>query len=149
MEEGADSRIVQTNANTESGWQVIHGPFEEYESFGESDWTLLVQSVNEWVPEVGEPATLSLSADWRLDDVMVSFSCENGGVGPHVDQYDVFIIQGAGKLTLARGQPSTVTGVATSLRIFAWSAMTLTSLLTKSSKAVTCCIFRQAAHTTA
>jgi|CEGF01.1.fsa_nt_gi 50S ribosomal protein L16 3-hydroxylase len=98
MEEGADSRIVQTNANTESGWQVIHGPFEEYESFGESDWTLLVQSVNEWVPEVGELLQpFRFLPDWRLDDVMVSFSCENGGVGPHVDQYDVFIIQGAGK----------------------------------------------------
>lgn len=98
MEEDADSRIVQTNANTQSGWKVTHGPFEDYESFGESDWTLLVQSVNEWVPDVGELLQpFRFLPDWRLDDVMVSFSCENGGVGPHVDQYDVFIIQGAGK----------------------------------------------------
>jgi 50S ribosomal protein L16 3-hydroxylase len=109
MEEGADSRLVQTNANTESGWQVIHGPFEEYESFGESDWTLLVQSVNEWVPEVGELLQpFRFLPDWRLDDVMVSFSCENGGVGPHVDQYDVFIIQGAGKRRWRVGERQTL-----------------------------------------
>jgi 50S ribosomal protein L16 3-hydroxylase len=34
--------------------------------------------------------------DWRLDDLMISFSVPGGGVGPHIDQYDVFIIQGMG-----------------------------------------------------
>ncbi|MCK7458570.1 cupin domain-containing protein [Idiomarina aminovorans] len=97
MEEGADSRVIQSNTNTESGWLVTHGPFEDYEQFGESHWTLLVQSVNEWLPDVGELiAPFRFLPDWRIDDIMVSFSCENGGVGPHLDQYDVFIIQGAG-----------------------------------------------------
>ncbi len=97
MEEGADSRVIESQADTESGWLVTHGPFEEYEQFGESHWTLLVQSVNEWLPDVGELITpFRFLPDWRIDDVMVSFSCENGGVGPHLDQYDVFIIQGAG-----------------------------------------------------
>ncbi|RUO73015.1 cupin domain-containing protein [Idiomarina ramblicola] len=97
MEEGADSRIIESQTDTESGWLVTHGPFEEYEQFGESHWTLLVQSVNEWLPDVGDLITpFRFVPDWRIDDVMVSFSCENGGVGPHLDQYDVFIIQGAG-----------------------------------------------------
>ncbi|MDV6315089.1 cupin domain-containing protein [Idiomarina sp. HP20-50] len=97
MEEGADSRVIQSNTGTDSGWLVTHGPFEDYEKFGESDWTLLVQSVNEWLPDVGDLITpFRFLPDWRIDDVMVSFSCENGGVGPHLDQYDVFIIQGAG-----------------------------------------------------
>jgi 50S ribosomal protein L16 3-hydroxylase len=97
MEEGADSRVIESKADTESGWLVTHGPFEDYEKFGETDWTLLVQSVNEWLPDVGELITpFRFLPDWRIDDVMVSFSCENGGVGPHLDQYDVFIIQGAG-----------------------------------------------------
>lgn len=97
MEEAADSRVIESRADTESGWLVTHGPFEDYEKFGETDWTLLVQSVNEWLPDVGELITpFRFLPDWRIDDVMVSFSCENGGVGPHLDQYDVFIIQGAG-----------------------------------------------------
>lgn len=96
-EDGVDSRIVESAADTASGWRVTHGPFTDYEAFGDSDWTLLVQAVNEWFPDV--QALLSafrFIPDWRLDDVMVSFACPNGGVGPHLDQYDVFIIQGEG-----------------------------------------------------
>lgn len=98
MENDADSRIVRCDADSESGWQVEHGPFEDYERFGETDWTLLVQSVNEWLPSVAELLPpFRFLPQWRVDDVMVSFSCEGGGVGPHLDQYDVFIIQGAGR----------------------------------------------------
>jgi len=100
MEEGVDARIVQHSASTNQteGWSVQHGPFADYEQFGEADWTLLVQSVNEWLPQVGELLTaFDFLPEWRIDDVMVSFSCEGGGVGPHLDQYDVFIIQGAGR----------------------------------------------------
>lgn len=95
LEEGIDARVISHQANR---WQVTHGPFEDYERFGEHDWTLLVQSVNEWVPAVAallEP--FRFLPDWRLDDVMVSFATEGGGVGPHLDQYDVFIIQGQGR----------------------------------------------------
>lgn len=94
LEEGVDSRVIENRANT---WQVSHGPFESYEAFGEDGWTLLVQSVNEWIPEVQQLiAPFRFLPDWRIDDVMISFATENGGVGPHLDQYDVFIIQGAG-----------------------------------------------------
>lgn len=94
MEDGVDSRIIE-NRNNE--WQVQHGPFEDYESFGESGWTLLVQSVNEWFPAVQQLLQpFRFLPDWRTDDVMVSFATEQGGVGPHLDQYDVFIIQGTG-----------------------------------------------------
>lgn len=95
MEEGIDARVISHHGNR---WQVEHGPFEDYERFGEHDWTLLVQSVNEWVPAVAallEP--FRFLPDWRVDDVMVSFATEGGGVGPHLDQYDVFIIQGQGR----------------------------------------------------
>lgn len=106
MEDGVDARVVQNQQpDSLDGWTVTHGPFSDYDSFGESHWTLLVQSVNEWLPDVG----LLLSAfeflpEWRLDDVMVSFSCEDGGVGPHLDQYDVFIIQGQGRRRWRVGQ---------------------------------------------
>ncbi|WP_258806879.1 cupin domain-containing protein [Pseudidiomarina sp. CB1] len=95
MEEAVDARIIRQVNN---GWDVEHGPFEDYERFGDADWTLLVQAVNEWFPEVQELlSAFRFLPDWRVDDVMVSFATENGGVGPHLDQYDVFIIQGGGR----------------------------------------------------
>ena len=61
-------------------------------------WTLLVQGVDRLVPEV---AALTLPfrfvPDWRIDDVMVSFAPRFGSVGPHVDSYDVFLLQGQGR----------------------------------------------------
>ncbi|MGQ4275928.1 cupin domain-containing protein [Pseudidiomarina sp. E22-M8] len=95
MEEGVDARIIQQQAEA---WHVQHGPFEDYEKFGETDWTLLVQAVNEWFPDVQNLLLpFRFLPDWRLDDVMVSFATENGSVGAHLDQYDVFIIQGTGQ----------------------------------------------------
>lgn len=95
LEQEVDSRVIMQRPD---GWDVHHGPFESYEEFGESGWTLLVQSVNEWLPEVQQLlAPFRFLPDWRLDDVMISFATEDGGVGPHLDQYDVFIIQGLGR----------------------------------------------------
>lgn len=94
MEEAVDARIIR---QCDGEWDVEHGPFTDYERFGEADWTLLVQAVNEWFPEVQDLLdAFRFLPDWRIDDVMVSFATENGGVGAHLDQYDVFIIQGGG-----------------------------------------------------
>lgn len=95
QEAEVDSRVIE---NRGGQWQVSHGPFASYDQFGDSDWTLLVQSVNEWMPEIHallEP--FRFLPDWRLDDVMISFAVPGGSVGPHLDQYDVFIIQGEGQ----------------------------------------------------
>lgn len=112
MEEDADSRVVRraVNADNSTSWQVEHGPFSDYEAFGDSHWTLLVQSVNEWLPAVGQLLTaFDFLPQWRIDDVMVSFSCAEGGVGPHLDQYDVFIIQGAGRRRWQVGERQNMT----------------------------------------
>lgn len=113
MEDGVDSRIVQCRYDADgkpTDWHVEHGPFSDYESYGESNWTLLVQSVNEWLPQVGSLlSAFEFLPEWRLDDVMVSFSCEGGGVGPHLDQYDVFIIQGSGRRRWRVGQRQAMT----------------------------------------
>jgi 50S ribosomal protein L16 3-hydroxylase len=95
QEAEVDSRVIENRAGQ---WFVSHGPFASYDDFGDSDWTLLVQSVNEWMPEIHallEP--FRFLPDWRLDDVMISFAVAGGSVGPHLDQYDVFIIQGEGQ----------------------------------------------------
>lgn len=81
-------------------WDLEHGPFapERFAALGDCPWTLLVQSVDHHVPEVAaliEP--FRFIPDWRIDDVMVSYATDGGGVGPHFDQYDVFLVQGLGR----------------------------------------------------
>ncbi|MCL1066996.1 cupin domain-containing protein [Shewanella olleyana] len=95
MEEDISSRIVQTQSQ---GWNVVQGPFEDFDEYGEDGWQLLVQAVNHWYPD-SQPLVEAFRflPDWRFDDLMVSFATPKGGVGPHIDNYDVFIIQGEGE----------------------------------------------------
>lgn len=81
-------------------WELEHGPFapDHFGELGEGPWTLLVQAVdqhNAAVAALIEP--FRFIPDWRIDDVMVSYATDGGGVGPHFDQYDVFLIQGLGR----------------------------------------------------
>lgn len=63
-----------------------------------SHWTLLVQGVDRHVPGVARLIDLfAFLPRWRIDDVMVSFAVRGGSVGPHVDNYDVFLLQGRGR----------------------------------------------------
>ena len=97
-EEAALSRIVQHDRGRDA-WGVRNGPFreEEFPALPRQDWTLLVQDVDKWD---GDVAALLAHFDflprWRIDDVMVSFAAPGGSVGAHVDQYDVFLLQGLG-----------------------------------------------------
>ncbi len=105
METEIESRIV--SVNNHGDWQVDHGPFEDFSQYGESNWTLLVQAVNNWSRPTNDLLKpFSFIPRWRIDDVMVSFSTPNGGVGAHLDQYDVFIIQGSGKRRWQVGAPN-------------------------------------------
>lgn len=96
-EPGVESRLV---TQAPDRWQLEHGPLPETR-FAEIDrpgWTLLVQSVDHHVPEVAELLEpFRFIPNWRLDDVMVSYAADGGGVGAHFDQYDVFLIQGLGR----------------------------------------------------
>ncbi|HEY5723068.1 MAG TPA: cupin domain-containing protein [Allosphingosinicella sp.] len=96
-EEEVESRLVTRTGDT---WEVEHGPFAEdrFGRLGKQGWTLLVQAVDQYVPEVAallDP--FRFVPNWRIDDVMVSFAADGGGVGPHFDQYDVFLVQGLGR----------------------------------------------------
>ncbi|NMH64230.1 cupin domain-containing protein [Shewanella salipaludis] len=94
-EEEIASRVVVTK---DKDWELIQGPFEDYDKFGETHWQLLVQAVNHWYPDA-QPLVEAFRflPDWRFDDLMASFATPKGGVGPHFDNYDVFIIQGEGQ----------------------------------------------------
>ncbi len=95
-EDGVESRLVFNDA---IAWTMKSGPFSEkdFTFLPDNNWTLLVQSVDHWLPEVktllGEVPFIPA---WRLDDVMVSYAARHGGVGPHFDYYDVFLVQGEG-----------------------------------------------------
>lgn len=97
------SRLIQYDAAHgagQQGWQVVSGPFDEadFEALPAQGWTLLVQGVNHVLPEAQALLSLfSFIPTARLDDVMVSYAPTGGGVGPHIDSYDVFLLQGAGK----------------------------------------------------
>ncbi|MCE8032501.1 MAG: cupin domain-containing protein [Halomonas sp.] len=98
-EEGIEARLVEEEG-PDGPWQISHGPFDEavFSELPERDWTLLVQAVDHYVPEVAELLEhFDFLPRWRLDDIMISYAPPGGSVGPHVDQYDVFLIQGLGR----------------------------------------------------
>lgn len=95
--EGVESRLIRQSAK---GWTLSHGPFNRRQlpALKTPAWTLLVQGVDLHWPSAHEllqqfrfvPAA-------RLDDVMVSYASDGGGVGPHFDSYDVFLLQLSGR----------------------------------------------------
>lgn len=103
-EEEIESRLV---IQTGGDWSVQHGPLPEtrFDTLGEDPWTLLVQAVDHHVPAVAALiAPFRFVPNWRIDDVMVSYASDGGGVGAHFDQYDVFLIQGLGRRRWQIGQ---------------------------------------------
>ena len=110
LEEEVESRLVVEHGKTP--WELRHGPFDEktFAILPESHWTLLVQAVDQWVPEVHELLQhFRFIPNWRLDDIMISYAPDQGSVGPHFDYYDVFLLQGAGKRHWRIGQMCDVT----------------------------------------
>jgi 50S ribosomal protein L16 3-hydroxylase len=98
-EELSEARLVTGNL-ANANWLVEHGPFEEQRLAGlpGQDWCLLVQDVEKHYPPLQALlAQFSFLPSWRLDDLMVSVSAPGGSVGPHVDQYDVFLLQASGQ----------------------------------------------------
>ena len=95
--EDLESRLVLRSG---SRWQVRHGPFarREFAKLPRQGWTLLVQGVDHALPAARELLErFSFIPYARLDDVMVSYAPPGGGVGPHFDSYDVFLLQGEGR----------------------------------------------------
>jgi 50S ribosomal protein L16 3-hydroxylase len=103
-EDDFESRLV---VQAGEDWTVEHGPIpaERFGELGAGPWTLLVQAADHHVPDVAaliEP--FRFLPNWRIDDVMVSYATDGGGVGAHFDQYDVFLIQGLGRRRWQVGQ---------------------------------------------
>lgn len=106
-EQEVESRLVFTEP---TNWRLQSGPFVErdFTSLPQRDWTLLVQAVDQWVPEVKQlMQSVALLPSWRVDDIMISYATAGGGVGPHFDYYDVFLVQGKGSRIWRTGQRCT------------------------------------------
>lgn len=98
-EPAALARLIVHDAKRDR-WQVKSSPLDEadFAHTPDTGWTLLVQDVDKWDADVArllEP--FGFLPSWRLDDIMVSYAEPGGGVGAHVDQYDVFLLQGLGQ----------------------------------------------------
>jgi 50S ribosomal protein L16 3-hydroxylase len=94
-QDDVESRLI---SHFDQHWQMQHGPFSKLPSVKKKDWTLLVQGVN-----LHDDAADKLLQqfrfipDARLDDLMISYATDTGGVGPHFDSYDVFLLQAHGQ----------------------------------------------------
>ncbi len=98
-EEAALARIVLHDAKRDR-WTPRNGPFTEkdFAKLPKEHWTLLVQDVDKWDADIAELLdAFAFIPSWRVDDVMVSYATDGGGVGAHIDQYDVFLVQGRGR----------------------------------------------------
>lgn len=100
LEEEIESRIVFETPQNAPYWQLKRGPFVEkdFTQLPATHWTLLVQGVDRFIPEVNSMLhDFNFIPHWRIDDVMISFAVKEGSVGPHYDNYDVFLYQAKGR----------------------------------------------------
>lgn len=96
-QDDVESRLVEKRNDQ---WRCESGPFKpsRFKKLAEQDWTLLVQSVNHHLPFCAELLyRFGFIPHVRLDDLMISHAPAGGGVGPHFDSYDVFLLQVGGR----------------------------------------------------
>lgn len=106
LEAEVESRIILEQGN-ESPWELKKGPFSEqdFARLPKDKWTLLIQGVDQWLPEAADLLSeFDFIPSWRIDDLMISYAVNGGSVGPHYDQYDVFLLQAEGKRNWRIGQ---------------------------------------------
>jgi 50S ribosomal protein L16 3-hydroxylase len=97
-EAGVNARIVIEKGGKQP-WQTLYGPMAEavFQTLPETHWTLLVNDVEKYLPElVWIVDRFRFIPEWCIDDLMISYATAGGSVGPHLDQYDVFILQAQG-----------------------------------------------------
>lgn len=81
-------------------WELMEGPFDadELDPMPGDVWSMLIQEMDRMEPAVHDLwQHVSFLPNWRLDDIMVSLASPGGGVGAHIDNYDVFLLQGHGR----------------------------------------------------
>lgn len=105
--EDVQARMVVQTPGKAPGWQFRHGPFERraFPPLKQAGWTVLLQGVDLQHDRVHELMNqFRFVPDARLDDLMISYASDGGGVGPHFDSYDVFLLQAHGRRTWRIGR---------------------------------------------
>lgn len=95
----ADDTQARLVTQLRGKFELHQSPFvpDDFAGFGKTKWTVLVQGVNHHLPAAAELLKrFDFIPHTRLDDLMVSYAPKGGGVGPHFDSYDVFLLQGPG-----------------------------------------------------
>ncbi|OXL26702.1 cupin domain-containing protein [Psychrobacter sp. DAB_AL32B] len=101
LEEDATARLLTQDTVKQDGqpqWQLKKSPLTEadFDNLPEQ-WTVLVQNLEQWSPELGQLwQAFDFIPQWQRDDIMVSYAPKGGSVGKHYDDYDVFLAQGFG-----------------------------------------------------
>ena len=106
-EEGVSARLIRKDVHGKA-YQVEYGPFEEEDflHLPSENWILLVHDLEKEIFELAQwMEYFSFIPYWRIDDIMVSLSSDKGTAGPHVDQYDVFLLQAEGEKHWQIGKP--------------------------------------------
>ena len=105
FDEDVESRTLIKKRNTgksgggsEDDWCKEYGPFTNkyVENLPKTNWTILIQEIDRHIPEIADiwSKYFDFIPSWRRDDIMTSYASLGGGIGAHVDSYDVFLIQG-------------------------------------------------------
>ncbi len=95
--DGVESRLL---TQFDAGWRLRHGPFRRraLPPISKPNWTLLVQGLDlHWQAAHEMLQHFRFVPEVRLDDLMISYASDGGGVGPHLDSYDVFLLQVKGR----------------------------------------------------
>lgn len=101
LEEDVSARLLTqaaTKQPNKSQWQLKKSPLTEADFDNlPAQWTVLVQNLEQWSPELGQLwQAFDFIPQWQRDDIMVSYAPKGGSVGKHYDDYDVFLAQGYG-----------------------------------------------------
>ena len=93
-----ESRLIMEKGG-KTPWELRRGPFKPslFSKLPKTHWTILVNGVDRFVPAINAFVdNFSFIPFWRIDDVMISVAYDQGNVGAHVDNYDVFLVQAHG-----------------------------------------------------
>jgi 50S ribosomal protein L16 3-hydroxylase len=109
-EPGVESRLI-TRTRKKTAWSVRQGPFKksDFKAQPKKYWTLLVHDTDKHHPDLADFLHyFDFIPNWRIDDLMISYAADGGSVGPHVDAYDVFLLQAKGQRRWSITQKSAV-----------------------------------------
>lgn len=99
VQEGVSARLITQKDDNPNEWTLKNSPLSEHDLQNTPKlWTILVQNLEAWSPELGELwQAFDFIPKWQQDDIMVSVAPVGGSVGAHYDEYDVFLAQGYGQ----------------------------------------------------